>query len=111
MKRYGCVTALACIGGLILAVSCSSDDDDVQFGSSGGSDGVGTGGQGGGGGDGVSNGELVLVSQTPAPNDENAWSLAPLELTFSQPLDEDTLDGAIRIQVDGANVARSVSLD
>lgn len=110
MKRYGCVTALLVLGGLVSAVACSSDDDDVQFGKTGGA--PGTGNQGGGGAGGAATvGPLVLVSRTPAPGDENAWALGPFELTFSLPLDEQTLEDAIRVQVGGADVPRTLVLD
>ncbi len=114
MRRYGCVTALVGpLAVLLLTIwtpSCSSDDD-VSFnpsGSGGSNTGGGSTAQGGGGAN--NNDELTLVSRIPAPNAANVWSHAPIELEFSQALDEATVESSVRLVAAGKDLSRSIEL-
>jgi len=112
--RVGAVSALT----LLLAASCGSDPEgepgDGDSSSSGGSSGDGDVGDGdmgdgdGGGSDPM--GPIELVSHYPAADSTTASALAPITLEFSTDVDESTVDSAVRIRQDGAELAFSTTV-
>src|SRR5262245_32116163 len=108
------LTLLLPLFSAVIAFACGDDSGgpDPSHGgtnSQAGRDGVSPGGEGGEAGA-MPSGPFQLTKRTPEPNASNVWFYAPIQLTFSAPLAEDSVAGAIKITIGEVEQASQVEL-